>query len=143
MLCFFPYLVSQFYFFFSFLFFFLFLRKKLNNIIKKDRLNHLEIQKKVAVEHPPSILKVWNINSMSSQTMSNRVWFCYIGSSSNNKLCNVILASPFLTFLVPLQLLETSKYALFNHTFLHCAMLEWIFQRFSTFICYWLEDVPF
>ena len=82
---------------FFFFFFIPFWRKKLNNIIKKDRLNQPEIQKKVVVEHPPSTLKVWNINSVSSQTMSNRIQFCYIGSSSNNKLCNVILASLFFT----------------------------------------------
>ena len=87
MLCLFSYLVSQFCFSF-----FLFLRKKLNNIIKKDWLNQPKIQKKVMVEHLPST-QVWNINSMFSQTMSNKVLFCYIGSSSNNKLCNVILAS--------------------------------------------------
>ena len=81
------------------------------------------------VEHPPSTLKVWNINSISSQTMSNIVWFCYIGSSINNKLCNVILASLFFTFFwYPCNFLKhTNIYALFNHTSLHCAMLEWIF----------------
>ena len=111
---------------FFFFFFILFLRKKLNNIIKKDRLNQPEIQKKVVVEHPPSTLKVWNINSMSSQTMSNRVRFCYIGSSSNNKLCNVILASLFFYFFwYPCNFLKHRNiYALFNHTSLHCAMLE-------------------
>ena len=95
LLCLFSYLVSQFCFSF---FLFSFLRKKLNNIIKKDQLNQPEIQKKAVVEHPPSTLKVWNINSVSSQTMSNKVLFCYIGSSSNNKLCNLILASLFFTF---------------------------------------------
>ena len=76
-LCLFSYLVSQLCFSFFFFHFF-FLRKKLNNIIKKDRLNQPKIQKKVVVEHPPSTLKVWNINSVSSQTMSNRIQFCHM-----------------------------------------------------------------
>ena len=121
--------VTVLFFLFFFFFFSFFLRKKLNNIIKKDWLNQPKIQKKVVVEYPPSTLKDWNINSVSSQTMSNRIQFCYIGSSSNNKLCNVVLASLFFTFFwYPCNFLKhTNIYALFNHTSLHCAMLEWIF----------------
>ena len=113
--------------------FFFFLRKKLNNIIEKDQLNQLEIQKKVVVERPPSTKKFGILIVCLAKLWATEFYFSILVVLTIISCAMWYWHHYFLLFLVPLQLLETYKYIyiyiykLFNHTSLHCTMLKLIF----------------
>ena len=114
--------------------FFFFLRKKLNNIIEKDQLNQLEIQKKVVVERPPSTKKFGILIVCLAKLWATEFYFSILVVLT---IINSAMWYWHHYFLLFFGTLATSWniqiyiyiyiYALFNHTSLHCAMLEWIF----------------